>query len=138
MKSQPLQFQFKMDSGEISRKPFFKLVRLWYWNIYEKCKIWGPNNTDNVSRNVFSGLLDFDFEMDSINVSRQSFLLLARVWFWNIYKKCEIWNFSSKWTLVIWRRCFYYQLEFDIETCEIWGLNALSNIAIVYFEDNAC
>ena len=34
---------------------------------------------NNVSRNVFCGLLDFDFEMDSINVSRQSFLLLARV-----------------------------------------------------------
>ena len=56
-------------------------------------------------------------------VSRLLFLLLARVWYWNIYKKCVIWNFSSKWTLVIWRRCFYYQLEFDIETCEIWGLN---------------
>ena len=74
-----------MDSSDISRKPFFKLVRLWYWNIYEKCKIWGPNNTNNVSRNVFSGLLDFDFEMDSINVSRQSFLLLARVWFWKTF-----------------------------------------------------
>ena len=50
-----------MDSSDISRQRF--------WDIYEKCKIWGPHNFDNVSRNIFSGLLDFDIDTFLKNVT---------------------------------------------------------------------